>query len=122
MNDNRDYIVGYSEKGTYNISPEVIATVAADASCEVEGVAGISAGGKEIVDIRTNKKSALRGVKINYEDNMLFVDVNIAVDINAAIEPTSKKVQEAVINAVEATTGLKVGSVNIRVSGLNIDK
>ena len=122
MNDNRDYYTGYSEKGTYNISSEVIAMVAASAACEVEGVSGISGGGKEAVNIKTNRKNALKGVKVSFDENVILLDVNIVVSIDAAIEPTSQKVQEAVKDAVEATTGLKVATVNIHVSGLNIDK
>ena len=122
MNDTKEYITGTAEKGTYNISSEVVATVAANAACEVEGVAGISVGGKEIANIKNNKKNALRGVKINYEENSLSIDVNVVVNIGAEIGPVAEKIQTAVIDAVEATIGQKVSAVNVRVNGLNLGK
>ena len=34
----------------------------------------------------------------------------------------AKKVQEAIVTSVEATSGLKVAAVNVRVGGVTFDK
>ena len=43
----------------------------------------------------------------------------LEVDI---IPELAKKVQEAIVTSVEATSGLKVAAVNVRVGGVTFDK
>ena len=45
MGENKDYITHPDEKGSVNISEEVISVIAAAAAMETEGVAGLSASG-----------------------------------------------------------------------------
>ncbi len=121
MSESKDYITHEEEKGSVNISPDVLSTVAAAAALEVEGVASISTNtGKEIVDFLSIKKNAARGIKINYNEDSLNIDINVLMNLGAEIGPTANKVQSAVIDAVEAMTGLKVNSVNVHVSGLSL--
>ena len=121
MSESKDYITHEEEKGSVNISPDVLSTVAAAAALEVEGVASISTStGKEIVDFLSIKKNAARGIKINYNEDSLNIDINVLLNLGAEIGPTANKVQSAVIDAIEATTGLKVNSVNVHVSGLSL--
>ena len=121
MSESKDYITHEEEKGSVNISPDVLSTVAAAAALEVEGVTSISTStGKEIVDFLSIKKNAARGIKINYNEDSLNIDINVLLNLGAEIGPTANKVQSAGTDAIEATTGLKVNSVNVHVSGLSL--
>ena len=121
MNENKEYITKEEAKGTINISADVIAAVAAAAAADVEGVAGISGSGKDIVDFLSSKKNLVKGVKITSDESVLTVDVSVVLNIGAEIESVAKKVQAAVMESVEATTGLKVGTVNVHVNGLALN-
>ena len=50
----------------------------------------------------------------------LNIDINVLLNLGAEIGPTANTVQSAGIDAIEATTGLKVNSVNVHVSGLSL--
>ena len=124
MSENKDYITHEQGKGSINISVEVLATVAATAALEVDGVAGLAGGntGKDIVDFLTVKKNASRGVKIDFDGDDLIIDLSLMLKLGAEIGPTAAKVQGAVMDSIEATTGLKVSAVNVNVSGLSLGK
>lgn len=122
MNENKEYITKEEVKGSINISGEVIAAVAAGAALEVEGVAGVGGTGKDIVDFLSSKKNVSRGVKIGSDQDLLNIEMSVMLNLGAEIGAVAKKIQTVVMDAVEATTGLKVGTVNIHVSGLALNK
>ena len=123
MNENKDYITKADETGNINISGDVISAVAAAATLEVEGVSSLGGiSGKDVAAFLSAKKNNGKGIKIELEDEMLRIEVNVILDIGAEIIPVAEKIQKAVIEAVEATTGITVSEVGIRVSGLAINK
>jgi len=123
MNENKDYITKAAEKGNINISIDVISAVAAAATLEVEGVASLTGfSGKDIKAFLSVKKNNGKGIKIEVEEESIRIDVSVMLDIGAEIIPVSTKIQEAVKEAVEASAGLTVSAVGVRVSGLAIGK
>lgn len=123
MNENKEYITCTLEKGTVNISNDVVSAVAAIAAVEVEGVAAIAGHsvGKDVSQL-FSKKNTSKGVKITAEEEKLIVDINILLELGAQIGNTAEKVQKAVYDAVEATTGFAVDSVNVHVNGIALNK
>ena len=116
-----DYISTQDEKGSINISDDVIAVVVGAAIAEVDGVAGLaSTAGGELADL-FGKKSSSRGVKIQFEDGRIVVDALIMVRYGYAIATVAKKVQTAVCGALESMTGYPP-VVNVHVSGVAFDK
>ena len=121
MAENREYITYSEEKGSINISNDVIAAVAAAAAVEVEGVSGLVSGaGKDIAQFLGGKKNLGSGVKLNMDGDDLNVDISILLTVGTEINAAAKKIQSSVIDAVEATTGIKVSAVNVHVSGLSL--
>lgn len=119
MADNKQYITQTQENGNVMISEDVIATIVVNAVNEVEGVANLNA--KPGVDISEiiGKKSWGKGLKITIDaDNTLHIDCNINVVYGQSVVVIASNVQDAVSNAIEATTGVKVSDVNVNVCGI----
>ena len=118
MADSKEYITYPEEAGIINISEEVIMAIAAGAALETEGVEGLSnSPGKELSDL-IGKKSLSKGVRVKVADDAICVDIFIIVKAGNVVSAVGKNVQEAVKTSVEATTGLPVSAVNVRVSGV----
>ena len=117
-----NYITCQGEKGSINISEEVINGMVRTAIAEVEGVAGLSnTAGAELAEL-IGLKTVTRGVKIQSEDNVVTVDVIITVVYGANIVKVSAAVQDRVIDAVRTATGMDQVKVNVHVAGIAFDK
>ena len=120
MSEGREYISRNEEHGDIYISEEVLTKIAGAAALEVEGVAGLAGGnlGEQLL----GKKNPSRGVTIQREEEALVLNVAILIRYGFAVPELARKVQEAVLSSVEATSGLRVSAVNIRVGGVMFDK
>lgn len=119
MADNKDYISKIQDAGAIHISEEVIASIAAAAVNEVEGVCGLSANMAELL----NKKSLSKGVKLTLgEDDSISVDCNVIALYGHPVVDLAKNVQAAVSDAIAAMTGLAVAAVNVNVCGVAMNK
>lgn len=117
-----NYISCQAEKGTINISEEVITGVVKSAVSEVEGVAGLSyTAGAEIAEL-IGLKTVSKGVKVQFIDEKIIVDVIINVVYGCNIVGVAQEVQERVMSLVQASTGIEQAEVNVHVSGISFDK
>lgn len=122
MGENREYITRSDEKGSINISEDVISIIAAAAIQDVPGVDGApNTFGNDIAGF-LGKKSTSRVVKIRIDEETIVVDAYIMVHYGFVISDVAKDVQNTVINSVEAMTGLTVPEVNVHVCGITFDK
>ena len=110
----KEYVVRPDEKGSINISEDVVAAIAVSAALEVEG------GGEVVQNSGSylSKKNAVKGVKLTIGDGSVIVDLQIMVKYGQPIPQVAQNVQDAVANAVESMTELKVCQVNVRISGV----
>ena len=119
MADNKDYISKIQDEGAIHISEEVIASIAAVAVTEVDGVCGLSANMAELL----NKKSLSKGVKLTLgENDEISIDCNVIALYGHPIMELAKNIQTAVTDAVAAMTGLAVAAVNVNVCGVAMNK
>lgn len=120
---NRDFdIRNYEEIGNVKVSDEVIMVIAGLAATEVEGVTAIAGSITGEVISKTGAKSLSKGVRISFDEDMVKVDMNVTLEYGYSIPKVSAAVQEKVKNTIENMTGLTVTSVNVRISGVNMDK
>ena len=119
MADNKTYITHTQEYGAVMISEDVISTIVTHAIGDVEGVVSLSTKpGADIAEL-IGKKNWGKGMKITIgDDDVLFVDCNIVVAYGQSVVAVAKAVQESVTAALESTTGVKVGKVNVNVCGI----
>ena len=74
MGELKDYISRTQDAGTVHISEDVIASIAAAAVTDVDGVCGLSANMAELL----NKKSQTKGVRLTVgENDSITIDCNV---------------------------------------------
>ena len=111
-----NYITCQDEKGSINISEDVVAAMVRAAITEVDGVAGVATStGTELAEL-LGIKSAAKGIKVQIVDGTMTVDTIITVRYGCSV------VQESVTSAVESMTGMGKPIVNVHVSGVAFDK
>ena len=120
MGDN--YVTCQTEKGSINISEEVITSIVKSALSEIDGVAGLSnTAGSELAEL-IGLKTVTKGVKVQFVDGKIIVDVIINVMYGCNIVQVAREVQEKVMSMIQASTGLEQAEVNVHVSGISFDK
>jgi uncharacterized alkaline shock family protein YloU len=121
-NRNTYQIHANSNVGEVQIADEVVATIAGLAATEVEGVAAMSGNITNELVSKLGMKNLSKGVKIEVNLDSVTVDLSLTLEYGYSIPNTSKLVQEKVKSAIENMTGLTVSEVNIRISGVNIER
>lgn len=122
MSESKDYLVHPVDKGTINISEEVVAAIAAVAVSEVEGVFGLSSSFTTDLKELLGKKNLSKGVKLNIEDEVVAVECFVVISYGFEIPAVAASIQENVVSAVESMTGLTVSTVNVNVVGIGTPK
>ena len=116
-----NYITKHTEKGSVNISEDVVAVMVSAAVAEVDGVAGFgSASTPELVEL-FGRKTSQKGLKIRFIDDKVTIDLILNVKLGGSITDTAVRVQEAVCREVESITGMSA-VVNVHVSGVSFEK
>ena len=117
------YTLDSSTIGEVKIADDVVASIAALAAGEVDGVYGMTGNfGQKFmnsVGIRTGSGS---GVRVNVAENMVRVDMALVLRYGYSVMETSRKVQDKVKNSIETMTGLNVTDVNVRITGVTNDQ
>lgn len=79
MSDAKEYLVQPVDKGTVNISEEVVAAIAAIAISEVEGVYGLSSSFTADLKEMLGKKNMSKGIKLTIENDVVTVECFVIV-------------------------------------------
>ena len=120
MSESREYFTRSEQYGDVHISEEVLEMIAGAAALEVEGVTGLAGGtvGEQIL----GRRKLSKGITILWESDQITINISIQIRYGSIIPEVAKKVQEGIIANVEATSGLKVAEVNVRVGGVTFPK
>lgn len=116
MSDYKAMVSDTNEGGKVVFAEDVIATIATLAAAEIEGVHGMSGTTFEGIGEKLGKKNYTKGVKAEVGSVECAVDMNLIVKYGYRIQDVCSQVQEAVKNAIEMMTGLRVVEVNISVN------
>jgi len=117
-----NYITCSGELGSINISEDVISSIVKSAISEIEGVAGLSnTAGAELAEL-IGLKTISKGVKVQFVDSKIIIDLIINVYYGSNIVSTAKNVQEKLISVVQDTTGIQDAEINVHVSGIAFEK
>ena len=122
MGENREYVSCPDEMGNIHISEEVLAVIAAAAAREVDGVAGLAGGlSDDLAELVAGNKLS-RGVRIQVADETVRVSLAILGKYGEVVQEVGRAVQDAVMSAVENTSGLTVERVNVHISGISFPR
>jgi len=100
---------------------DVIATIAALAVSDIDGVSGMSGGVVEGITEMLGKKSYTKGVKVKVTQEETSVDISVSVKYGYIIKDVCKKILLEVRNAIESMTGLRVVEIKVLVQSVTID-
>ena len=94
--------------GTITFANDVIATIAAIAACDIEGVAGMCGGFKDGIAKMLGRKNIRQGVEVKVdEEQSVTVNVEIIMEYGVSAPDMCAKM-----------TGLAVKEVNIAIEGV----
>lgn len=117
-----NYITCQEEKGSINISEDVIVSLVKSAVGEIDGVAGLSnAAGAELAEL-IGIKTVSKGVKVAFEEETIVIDVIINVSYGSSIVSVAKAVQDKLLSTVQSVTGFEKAKVNVHVAGISFEK
>ena len=106
--------------GAIRVANEVIASIAALAAGEIEGVTGMDEAAARHLGDWVRRQTAHRGVRVQVEqDRSIHLDVFIEADSSTQLADVASSVQANVVEAVERMLGLEVGEVNVFVSSIS---
>ena len=105
--------------GGIRVANEVIASIAAMAAAEVDGVAGMDeANARHFGDWMT-RQSAHRGVRVRVDaEKAIHLELFLQVKSSAVVPSVAEAVQSNVVEAVERMLGLEVAAVDVFVSSV----
>lgn len=118
MAENKDYAVRKEENGTVSISDEVIATVAAVAAKDVDGVSSLNGSLGDDIAGMLGRKNANKGIRIQVEDDGVQIECNVIARYGFSVVEMGKNLQTAIRAAVESMTGLTVKNITVNVCGI----
>jgi len=105
--------------GSVRVANEVIASIAAMAAREVDGVAGLDEANARHFGDWIKRETAHRGVRVLLDgERRIHLEVFLTVDSNAVLREVAERVQDNVIEAVQRMLGLEVVEVNVFVSSI----
>ena len=105
--------------GSVRVANEVIASIAAMAAREVEGVEDVDEANARHFGDWIKRETAHRGVRVVLDtEQKLHLDVFLTVDSGAILRDVAERVQDNVIEAVQRMLGLEVAEVNVFVSSI----
>jgi uncharacterized alkaline shock family protein YloU len=103
--------------GSVRVANEVIASIAAMAAEEIDGVVGMDDSSSHHFDDWIRRQNAYRGVRVGIDgDRAIHLDVFLTVSSGAVVPELAEQVQERVVEAIERMLGLNVAEVNVLVS------
>jgi uncharacterized alkaline shock family protein YloU len=107
-------------QGKTTVSPEVLTTIARLSALGVPGVSRLAPipGGVN----RLFKRGGGEGVRIETEENVVFIDLHLILKQDVNIREVSRNVQQNVTRAIEEMVGMDVGNVNIHIEDIDYDE
>ena len=122
MAEGKNYLVQAQDGGHILISEDVVASIAALAVREVEGVYGLSTTASFDISNLLGKKNLRNGIRVTMDGENVEISCNLVVKMGEAVMTVAKNVQEGIANEVASMTGVRPAAVNVNVCGIAIPK
>ncbi len=119
---NTVYKIEEGQFGQVQIADEVVAIIAALAATEVDGVEKMSGNITNGIISKLGMKSLSKGVKVQVIEGKVLVDLTLELKYGVSLPKVCRNVQERVKSAIETMTGLTVEEVNVKISGIAMQK
>ena len=106
-------------QGKTTVSPEVLMTIARLSALGVPGVSRLApvSGGVN----RLFKRGTGDGVRIETEENVVYVNLHLILKQDINIREVSRNVQQNVTRAIQDMVGMDVGHVDIHIEDIEYE-
>ena len=103
--------------GKTTIAPDVLLTIARLATLEIQGVSRMASvpGGVSWIP----KRSQADGIRIDIEDDRVYVDIYVILHHNVNVREVSRNIQREVTRSISKMVGMEVGRVNIHIEDID---
>jgi len=100
-------------KGKTTIDPGVLVEISKLAALSVPGVTGLMQNAETAAGFLS--KSTSTGIKIDVENNTVYVDLYLQLSSEFDLYQTSQEVQEKVSRSIIEMVGMDVGQINVHI-------
>lgn len=108
-----------NEYGKINFSENALRQLVGTMVAESYGIVGMSAKGDGITEL-LKRDNVARGVKLNFEDNKLNIELSVIVKYGVSIKTVAENIGDNVRFALQEATSLEIGSLDVLVQGIRV--
>jgi len=109
-------------RGTIEISPTAIATLASHAVLQTYGVVGMASPNLASDIAASLTRDPNRGIQVRQEDGQIIIDVYVIIEHGTRIASVANSLINAVRYALDQSIGVQVSQVNVHVQGLRVSR
>jgi len=106
-------------QGKTTIDPGVLVEISKLAAQSVPGVTGLMQNTETIGGFLSKRTST--GIKIDVENNSVYIDLYLKLSHEADLYKTSREVQEKVSRSIVEMVGMDVGHINVHIEDVTTD-
>ena len=108
-------------KDSVSYKKHVVISIVSLATQEINGIASISRNSVSAIKSALSK-NINRGIIVDFENNLVHIDVFVNVKFGYSVKDVAFRVQENIKSSVESMTEFKVDSVNVHVIGVTFNE
>lgn len=109
-------------RGTIEISPTAIATLASHAVLQTYGVVGMASASLASDIAATLTRDPNRGVEIRQENDHIVIDVYVIIEYGTRVASVATSLINSIRYSVEKSIGVPVRQVNVHIQGLRVSR
>ncbi|MBR1508327.1 MAG: Asp23/Gls24 family envelope stress response protein [Eubacterium sp.] len=123
MDNSKDntFTIGEESAGIIQVADDVVSSIAALAVLEVDGVSRLTGNISNDLVAKLGKRNLSKALRVIFEEDKVRVDVTIEAKFGYNLIKISNEVQEKVKSSLMTMTGLECTSVNVKISGIDMD-
>jgi uncharacterized alkaline shock family protein YloU len=109
-------------RGTIEISPTAIATLASHAVLQTYGVVGMASPNLASDIAATLTRDPNRGIEIRQENDHIVIDVYVIIEYGTRVASVATSLINSIRYSVEKSIGVPVRQVNVHIQGLRVSR
>jgi uncharacterized alkaline shock family protein YloU len=111
---------GSDSPGRIEVSPQVIAVIAEEATLQCYGIVGLASRRQQGIWTHIPEKQRAGGVIVRMEGDQVMLDLYVIIEYGTRISEVARNVMSNVKFAVEQALGIPVEQVNVNVQGIHM--
>lgn len=109
-------------RGTIEIAPNAIATLASHAVLQTYGVVGMASSNLATDIAASITRDPNRGITVRQEDSQIMIDIYVIIEYGTRIASVANSLINSVRYTIEQSLGVPVRQVNVHVQGLRVSR